>query len=196
MTLEPREFIRRFLMHVLPKGFHRIRHYGLLTNGDITRREPRPRSRADRRNRSSWFPAQAAPRWNLRGHDPLRGARSSLSSLRQPHADHRNVRAGSTSSPSPLRAAGRHHVEYLMTAAPSPRSLSSHYRCLRSATPAHAFIAAFAPRLPRNRSAISTKSPLIVSFGAPTPPDRCHPPMSLGHLLHSRRHRNPHSARR
>lgn len=33
MTLEPGEFIRRFLIHVLPKGFHRIRHYGLLTNG-------------------------------------------------------------------------------------------------------------------------------------------------------------------
>ncbi len=33
MTLEPGEFIRRFLLHVLPKGFHRIRHYGLLTNG-------------------------------------------------------------------------------------------------------------------------------------------------------------------
>jgi hypothetical protein len=30
MTLEPSEFIRRFLLHVLPKGFHRIRHYGLL----------------------------------------------------------------------------------------------------------------------------------------------------------------------
>ena len=30
MTLHPNEFIRRFLMHVLPKGFHRIRHYGLL----------------------------------------------------------------------------------------------------------------------------------------------------------------------
>jgi len=30
MTLEPGEFIRRFLIHVLPKGFHRIRHYGLL----------------------------------------------------------------------------------------------------------------------------------------------------------------------
>src|SRR5262245_52654319 len=28
MTLKPGEFIRRFLMHVLPKGFHRIRHYG------------------------------------------------------------------------------------------------------------------------------------------------------------------------
>src|SRR5271154_2691432 len=32
MTLTPHEFIRRFLMHVLPKGFHRIRHYGLLAN--------------------------------------------------------------------------------------------------------------------------------------------------------------------
>jgi hypothetical protein len=39
MTLEPGEFIRRFLMHVLPKGFHRIRHYGLLANGGLTRAE-------------------------------------------------------------------------------------------------------------------------------------------------------------
>jgi hypothetical protein len=30
MTLGTHEFIRRFLLHVLPKGFHRIRHYGLL----------------------------------------------------------------------------------------------------------------------------------------------------------------------
>jgi hypothetical protein len=34
MTLDPFEFIRRFLMHVLPKGFHRIRHYGLFANGN------------------------------------------------------------------------------------------------------------------------------------------------------------------
>ena len=34
MTLAPHEFVRRFLMHVLPKGFHRIRHYGLLANGN------------------------------------------------------------------------------------------------------------------------------------------------------------------
>jgi predicted Zn-ribbon and HTH transcriptional regulator len=33
MTLPAQEFIRRFLLHVLPKGFHRIRHYGLLANG-------------------------------------------------------------------------------------------------------------------------------------------------------------------
>ena len=33
MTVHPHEFIRRFLIHVLPKGLHRIRHYGLLANG-------------------------------------------------------------------------------------------------------------------------------------------------------------------
>jgi len=33
MTLDTDEFIRRFLLHVLPRGFHRIRHYGWLANG-------------------------------------------------------------------------------------------------------------------------------------------------------------------
>jgi hypothetical protein len=32
MTLTQDEFIRRFLLHVLPRGFHRIRHYGLTAN--------------------------------------------------------------------------------------------------------------------------------------------------------------------
>lgn len=32
MTLDAHEFIRRFLLHVLPSGFQRIRHYGLLAN--------------------------------------------------------------------------------------------------------------------------------------------------------------------
>src|SRR5712675_2122206 len=32
MRLHPHEFIRRFLIHVLPKGFHRIRHYGLFAS--------------------------------------------------------------------------------------------------------------------------------------------------------------------
>ncbi|HMH72624.1 MAG TPA: IS91 family transposase [Bradyrhizobium sp.] len=36
MTLKPAEFIRRFLIHVLPNGFHRIRHYGLLASGTKT----------------------------------------------------------------------------------------------------------------------------------------------------------------
>jgi hypothetical protein len=33
MTLDAHEFIRRLLIHVLPTGFHRIRHYGLLASG-------------------------------------------------------------------------------------------------------------------------------------------------------------------
>jgi Putative transposase/Transposase zinc-binding domain len=33
MTLDADEFMRRFLLHVLPDGFHRIRHYGYLANG-------------------------------------------------------------------------------------------------------------------------------------------------------------------
>ena len=33
MALEAAQFIRRLLLHVLPDGFHRIRHYGLLANG-------------------------------------------------------------------------------------------------------------------------------------------------------------------
>jgi hypothetical protein len=36
MTLEPAEFIRRFLLHLLPSGFHRIRHYGLFASATRT----------------------------------------------------------------------------------------------------------------------------------------------------------------
>jgi len=43
MTLTTDEFIRRFLLHVLPRGFHRIRHYGLLASG--TRRDSLARAR-------------------------------------------------------------------------------------------------------------------------------------------------------
>ena len=43
MTLPTDEFIRRFMLHVLPRGFHRIRHYGLLASG--TRRDNLARAR-------------------------------------------------------------------------------------------------------------------------------------------------------
>ncbi|AMK21900.1 IS91 family transposase [Sphingobium sp. TKS] len=43
MTLAAEEFIRRFLLHDLPRGFHRIRHYGLLASG--ARRENLERAR-------------------------------------------------------------------------------------------------------------------------------------------------------
>ncbi len=49
MTLAPGEFIRRFLIrrfliHVLPPGFHRIRHYGLFANGGRTENLARARA--------------------------------------------------------------------------------------------------------------------------------------------------------
>jgi hypothetical protein len=44
MTLAADEFIRRFLQHILPKGFHRIRHYGLFANAQ--RRDNLQRARA------------------------------------------------------------------------------------------------------------------------------------------------------
>jgi hypothetical protein len=43
MTLSTGEFMRRFLLHVLPGGFHRIRHYGLIAN--TGRRENLARAR-------------------------------------------------------------------------------------------------------------------------------------------------------
>jgi hypothetical protein len=39
-TLKPDEFIRRFLLHVLPKGFAKIRHYGLLASSNVNTKLP------------------------------------------------------------------------------------------------------------------------------------------------------------
>ena len=43
MTLATSEFIRRFLIHVLPKGFHRIRYYGLLARSSCAENLARAR---------------------------------------------------------------------------------------------------------------------------------------------------------
>ena len=48
MTLAVDEFIRRFLIHVLPGGFHRIRHYGLFANGGRAHTLARARELLDR----------------------------------------------------------------------------------------------------------------------------------------------------
>ena len=63
MRLTTDEFIRRFLIHVLPTGFHRIRHYGLFASGvraqniararellvaAIPREQDKPRNDADK----------------------------------------------------------------------------------------------------------------------------------------------------
>jgi Putative transposase len=70
MTLQAGEFIRRFLMHTLPDGFHRIRHYGLFANGhradkvELCRKllaVPSPRSTPENDNSNEVAPANDPP---------------------------------------------------------------------------------------------------------------------------------------
>jgi Putative transposase/Transposase zinc-binding domain len=78
MTLDPGEFMRRFLLHVLPKGFHRIRHYGLLASAgraaNIARaRElltaPQPKAKMQRNGRRRRAARLAAAMSMLRRQD-------------------------------------------------------------------------------------------------------------------------------
>ncbi len=70
MTLDAAEFIRRFLMHVLPSGFHRIRHYGLFASA--------VRARNIERVRALLMVAETPPQQQPEtdgGADPVDGAR-------------------------------------------------------------------------------------------------------------------------
>lgn len=58
-TLAPEEFLRRFVMHVLPAGFVKIRHYGLLAPGNVHGRLDQARQRL--REASATPPPQATP---------------------------------------------------------------------------------------------------------------------------------------
>jgi hypothetical protein len=77
MRLAPHEFIRRFLLHVLPDGFHRIRHYGFLAKGD--RGENLARAR-------ELLKVQ-------RTHEPADQAQPSTTSEPEPNADAREALA-------------------------------------------------------------------------------------------------------
>jgi hypothetical protein len=59
MALATHEFIRRLLMHVPPKGFHRIRHCGVLANGNRTAMVANAHALLAMAPREA--PAQAAP---------------------------------------------------------------------------------------------------------------------------------------
>jgi hypothetical protein len=48
-TLHPHEFLRRFLLHVLPHGYVKLRHYGLLAPGNVNTRLPAARALLDSR---------------------------------------------------------------------------------------------------------------------------------------------------
>ena len=86
MTLGTHEFIRRFLIHVLPHGFHRIRHYGLFANSNRAANRTRPRVAA--------VPSRLKePETSEAAIDEPRVPAASMSLLRWPHDHHRDLRA-------------------------------------------------------------------------------------------------------
>jgi len=97
LTLAANEFVRRFLLHILPDGFHRIRHYNFLANGHRAAKlaqcrrllavpaPPAPSSAADYRERvivnspgtRSTSALPAAGEWNRLGRCPAAGSTKS-----------------------------------------------------------------------------------------------------------------------
>ncbi len=98
MTLATDEFIRRFLLHVLPTGFHRIRHYGLLASAG--RRDNLARARELLAVPPATEPTEALKPSDHRPPCPCCGGRmiviETFERCSQPRAP-----------PGPLRSAGR-----------------------------------------------------------------------------------------
>jgi Putative transposase len=95
MTLATHEFIRRFLIHVLPKGLHRIRDYGLFANGNRAANIARAREllavpSCSKSAETSETTAVDEPRVL-----PLPAA------LRRPHDHHRDLRGPLSAKTSP-----------------------------------------------------------------------------------------------
>jgi len=120
MTLAPDEFIRRFLLHVLPKGFHRIRHYGLLASATCKKNIARARELI-----AMPVPVTDTPVGARRG-GPSRRRRSrpspAMPLLRWPHDYRRDLRARRC-TPRPAVARYRGQDRDAMT----PVTASSHH---------------------------------------------------------------------
>ena len=120
MTLEPGEFIRRFLLHVLPKGFHRIRHYGLLASAG------RKANIAHARE----LLAVPRPKVECRGSGECRcrcpdRLAAAMPVLRRPHDHRRDLRARRhTALPTNRPGTHREHRHVMMTNAQSQRRRS------------------------------------------------------------------------
>jgi putative transposase/transposase-like zinc-binding protein len=92
VTLSPEEFIRRFLLHVLPDGFVKIRHYGLLASSNVHTKLADARRHLEGEDRASNEP-RADPTWQerlraLTGIDVTTCPRCGGHMMRQPLAPH------------------------------------------------------------------------------------------------------------
>jgi hypothetical protein len=106
MTLATAEFIRRFLIHVLPQGFHRIRHYGLLASGTRAVAKPERQPTAPPPIKPSRTVHAAAVAWSSLG-----------------------LRARCSAMASADRSDNRHQDRHLMTAS-QYRKNARRIRCL------------------------------------------------------------------
>ena len=120
MTLDAHEFIRRFLIHVLPTGFHRIRHYGLLASGVKADNLALARKLLNLRRR----------RLRPRRPCPIRLRPISRARAARGHAHHRGVRGRRIPDTGRPRCA---------PSGSTPREIARHSRLLqcRSHSPAH-----------------------------------------------------------
>ena len=128
MTLATHEFIRRFLIHVLPRGFHRIRHYGLLANGNRAANIERARELL------AAPPAVAeAEAAEAAGRRAARAA-ASLSLLWWPHDRHRDLRTWRRAE-NPSRTGSAHNQDRPLMRQPrsiTNRTGKSHHRRLNA----------------------------------------------------------------
>jgi hypothetical protein len=90
MTLDADEFIRRFLLHTLPKGFRRIRHFGFLANACRASKLARIRTAL---NISPTGACRRARRLSRALRDPHRASHRCVSSLRRSHGGDRPLAA-------------------------------------------------------------------------------------------------------
>ena len=172
MTLATDEFIRRFLIHVLPKGLHRIRHYGLFAKGACTDNIARARELLAAANLTTSPPTPQSIPPSLLVH-AVAVAWSSLRCLRavQRHGNSRQLqRAGSGSTPHDRRRASR--------LAPSIASASSrpseHDRHARATSP----VRPRPMRTPRSRASPPSKTSAATASAENTKSRGLPPPRS------------------
>ena len=134
MTLATHEFIRRFLMHVLPAGFHRIRYYGLLASGKRAENIARARELLT----PPIIPVDAIKAANTSA-DRAANTKASLPLLRRPHDHHRAVRTRRNPALSAKPANASDQDRHLMiTSIRSPCLNAGHFCRCRSAEHASA----------------------------------------------------------
>src|ERR1700736_2062508 len=126
MMLSTHEFIRRFLIHVLPKGVHRIRHYGLFANGHRAANIARARELLA-------MPPRVPPHETAGPAEPEQPARAAeaMPMLRRPHDHHRDLRAGLPAKASPHTCSADNPDRHLMRPSPSIDNCSDTCRSRR-----------------------------------------------------------------